>query len=94
MTPFRLIACALLVATLAGCSGKIASPAGQACSRELDIANRELEDAKVKGFGGSVQWLKAAGLLTEANTRYQLESFGPCLEKAKRARVYIEEAQK
>lgn len=84
----------LMLAVLAGCGGKIASPEGQACSRELDIANKELEDAKVKGFGGTVQWLKAATLLTDANTRYQLESFGPCLEKARRARLYIEEAQK
>jgi hypothetical protein len=90
----RLIATALLLATLAACSGKIATPEGQACSRELDIANKELDEAKVKGFGGTVQWIKAAALLTDANTRYQVESYGPCLDKARRARVYIQEAQK
>ena len=93
MTP-RLIVPVLLLVALAGCSGKIATAEGQACSRELDIANKELEDAKVKGFGGSVQWIKAAALLTEANTRYQVESFGSCLDKARRARLYIQEAQK
>jgi len=94
MTPIRTFLLAVFLLSVAGCSGKIASPEGQACSRELDIANKELEDAKVKGFGGSVQWIKAAALLTEANTRYQVESFSACLDKARRARLYIQESQK
>ena len=85
---------AMLASMAAGCGGRISSPEGQACSQELDTANRELDEAKVKGFGGSIQWLKAATLLTDANTRYQFESFAVCLDKAKRARAYIEEAQK
>jgi hypothetical protein len=91
----------LLVATLTvaglvltACGGKIATQSGQECSSQLHIANQELEDAKVKGFSGSVQWIKAAGLLAEANTQMQFEHFDSCLNKVQRARAYLREAQK
>ena len=87
-----LTVCACLF--LAACSGRIASPAGQECAETLRIANQELEDAKVKGFGGSIQWIKAAGLLTDASVHQQFEKFTSCADKARRARIYIHEAQK
>lgn len=80
--------------SLAACGGKIATHKGQECTEQLRIANQELEDAKVKGFGGSVQWVKAAGLLAEANTQAQFEHFDSCLSKVQRARTYLHEAQK
>lgn len=78
----------------AGCGGRIATPEGQACSEQLHIANQELDDAKLKGLSGTVPWLKAAGLLTAANTALQVEHFGDCLDKVRRARAYIREAQR
>ncbi len=83
-----------LVLLLAACSGRIATPAGQECAEGLRIANQELEDAKVKGFGGAVQSIKAAGLLTDASVHQQLERFASCTDKVRRARIYIREAQK
>ena len=79
---------------LAACSGRVASPAGQECAEGLRIANQELEDAKVKGFSGSIQWVKAAGLLTDASVHQQLEKFESCADKVRRARIYIIEAGK
>jgi len=79
---------------LAACSGRVATPAGQECAEGLRIANQELEDAKVKGFSGSIQWIKAAGLLTDASVHQQLEKFESCADKVRRARIYIEEAEK
>lgn len=79
---------------LAACSGRIATPAGQECAEGLRIANQELEDAKVKGFSGSIQWIKAAGLLTDAGVHQQLEKFASCSDKVRRARIYIKEAGK
>ena len=76
------------------CSGRVGSPAGQECAEGLRIANQELEDAKVKGFGGSIQWIKAAGLLTDASVHQQLEKFESCSDKVRRARIYIKEAGK
>jgi hypothetical protein len=79
---------------LAACSGRVATPAGQECAEGLRIANQELEDAKVKGFSGSIQWIKAAGLLTDASVHQQLEKFPSCSDKVRRARIYIKEAGK
>lgn len=79
---------------LGGCGGKIATERGQACSQALHVANQELEDAKVKGLSGSIQWIKAANLLAAANARMQVEKFENCLDKVRRARIYIQEAQK
>ncbi len=79
---------------MAGCGGRIATPAGQECSAALQVANQELEDAKVKGLGGSIQWIKAANLLAAANAQMQVERFDSCLDKVHRARIYIREANK
>jgi hypothetical protein len=79
---------------LAACSGRVATPAGQECAEGLRIANQELEDAKVKGFSGSIQWIKAAGLLTDASVHQQLEKFESCSDKVRRARIYIKESGK
>lgn len=79
---------------LSACSGRVATPAGQECAEGLRIANQELDDAKVKGFSGSIQWIKAAGLLTDASVHQQLEKFPSCADKVRRARIYIREAGK
>ena len=89
-TALMLSACLLLAA----CSGRVASPAGQECVEGLRIANQELEDAKVKGFNASIQWIKAAGLLTDASVHQQLEKYESCADKVRRARIYIKEAGK
>ena len=86
----------LLVAglLLAGCGGRIATPVGQQCSEGLRVANKELEDAKAKGFGGHVDLVKAANLLAAASVQEQFEKFEGCIDKVRRARIYIQEAQK
>ena len=85
---------ALALLLLASCGGKIATTQGQECSSQLRVANQELQDAKVKGFGGTIEWLKAADLLLAAGTQEQLERFDSCLDKVARARTYIRAAQK
>lgn len=96
MKPVQLYTALLLSVCLflAACSGRVATPAGQECTEGLRIANQELEDAKVKGFSGSIQLIKAAGLLTDASVHEQLEKFPSCADKVRRARIYIKEAQK
>jgi len=85
-----LSVCLFLVA----CSGRVATPVGQECVVGLRIANQELEDAKVKGFSGSIHWIKAAGLLTDASVHQQFERYDRCADKVRRARIYIKEAGK
>jgi len=81
--------------TLAACSGRnLGTPVADECNEGLRIANQELEDAKVKGFSGSVQWIKAANLLAAAGIQQSLERFESCADKVRRARLYIKDAQK
>ena len=84
----------ILGLSLAACGGRIATPVGQECAEGLRIANQELDEAKVKGFSGSIQWIKAANLLAGANVQEQFEKYESCADKVRRARIYIQEAQK
>ncbi|MCK7580157.1 MAG: hypothetical protein MZV65_33775 [Chromatiales bacterium] len=94
-TPLQLTGLAIATAlTLSACGGRVASPEGQECGELVRLGNEELEAAKVKGFGGSVQWIKAANLLAGASFQQQLERFESCIDKARRARIYIQESQK
>lgn len=79
---------------LLACSGRIATPVGQECAEGVRIANQELDEAKVKGFSGSIQWIKAANLLAGASVQEQFEKYESCADKVRRARIYIQEAQK
>lgn len=92
--PTRTALALAAVLALAACSGRVATPEGQECVEGLRVANQELDDAKVKGLGGTVQWIKAAQLLAAANVQQQLEHFESCADKVRRARIYIQEAQK
>mgnify|MGYP006337397079 FL=1 len=94
LSPASTVLALSLCLFLAACSGRVATPAGQECVEGLRIANQELEDAKVKGFGASIQWIKAAGLLTDATVHQQLEKYESCADKVRRARIYIKEAEK
>jgi len=88
-----LLLCACLV--LFACSGRnLNTPVAEECNSDLRLGNQELEDAKIKGFGGSIQLVKAANLLAAAGIQQQLERFDSCADKARRARLYIREAQR
>jgi hypothetical protein len=79
---------------VAACSGRIATPAGQECSETLRLAEKEYEAAKVDTFTGSLEMLKAANLMSQASVARQFEKFASCTDKARRARIYIQEARK
>ncbi|MEO7859401.1 MAG: hypothetical protein ABIU05_02980 [Nitrospirales bacterium] len=64
------------------------------CQQRLDNAFRELEQAKANGFSGSVNWSKAATLLSAAKVQQQFDKYPNCIDKVKRARYYIKESQK
>jgi hypothetical protein len=91
LTALCLIATAVLATA---CSGRIASDQAVECSEGLKIAYAELEEAEVRGFGGTVAWSKAAGLLTAASVQKEFEKYPNCVDKVRRARLYIREAQR
>ena len=83
-----------VAAVAASCSGapKDLELARQ-CSDGLDTAYKELDFAKAKGFGGTVDWTKAASLLSAASVQKEFAKYPNCVDKVRRARYYIEKSQ-
>lgn len=86
-----IIACAA-AALLLGVNSVSATQEAR-CSKGLNVAEQELSDARVKGFGGSVAFVKAAGLLTGAAVQKQFGKYRNCIIKVDRARKLIKKAR-
>jgi hypothetical protein len=82
-----VLICSLAVA--AGCAGNPNSPLARQCENGLSIAYKELDLAKAKGFDGTVEYSKAAGLLTAAKVQFEFGKYPNCVEKVDRARAFI-----
>jgi hypothetical protein len=78
---------------VAACAGNPGGATAQRCSTGLDTAFRELDLAKAEGFGGTVDWAKAASLLAAAKVQSEFEHYPNCIEKVDRARVYIRQSK-
>ena len=77
----------------AGCAGNPNSSLARQCESGLDVAYKELDFAKAKGFGGTVEYTKAAGLLSAAKIQSEFGKYPNCIEKVGRARAYIAKSQ-
>lgn len=77
----------LVCITLGGCAGRTDGRA--ACGSLIDQGWKELDIAKAEGFSGTVSYAKAASLLAAAKGQQVIDRFPSCINKAKRARVYI-----
>jgi len=64
------------------------------CENGLKAAYRELDFAKAKGFGGTVEYSKAATLLTGAKIQSEFGKYPNCIDKVRRARAYIAKSRK
>ncbi|RYY03692.1 MAG: hypothetical protein EOO53_07270 [Gammaproteobacteria bacterium] len=64
------------------------------CASESDTAWKELSLSKAKGFGGTVSYAKALGLLTAARPLQVAEKFEACYNNAHSAREYISNSYK
>jgi len=82
-------------ALLAACAGppKDVDIADQ-CENGLKVAYEELDYAKAKGLSGTVDWTKAAGLLSAASVQNEFGRYPNCVDKVRRARYYIQQSQK
>ena len=89
----HLAVVALLPWILGACAGNPGGNLAHQCATGLDQAFRELDLAKADGFGGTVDWTKAAGLLAAAKVQYEFEHYPNCIEKVGRARVYIRQSK-
>lgn len=84
--------CIFSLVALTSCAGK--TQFRSACSSELSAAKEEASISKAKGFGGTISYTKAAGLITSAVTMQTVENYDACYNQAKKARFYIRESQK
>lgn len=80
----------IMVSIMIGaCSGNPGSTSAERCAQGLAAARGELNTARVNGFGGTVNWSKAASLLTAAKVQYEFERYPNCIDKVQRARAYL-----
>jgi hypothetical protein len=82
-----LMICSLTVA--AGCAGNPHSSLARQCENGLSTAYKELDFAKAKGLDGTVEYSKAAGLLTAAKVQFEFGKYPNCIDKVDRARAFI-----
>ena len=78
---------------IAGCETNPSSASARKCNQSLKVANKEVNLAKIKGFSGTVEYAKAAGLLTGAAVQYEFGKYPNCISKVKRARRFIKNSQ-
>ncbi|OMH31856.1 hypothetical protein BGP75_16200 [Motiliproteus sp. MSK22-1] len=81
----------ILFIFIAGCAAK--KNFRVTCASELDVAWKELDIAKAKGFSGTVSYTKAAGLLSLAKSMQTVENFDNCVRHVKDARYYIKQSR-
>lgn len=81
----------LMTVLFAGCAARTDGRAS--CNSLVDQGWKELDIAKAEGFDGTVSYAKAASLLAAAKGQQVIERFPSCINKAKRARIYIAESR-
>lgn len=64
------------------------------CENGLKAASRELDLAKAKGLGGTVEITKAATLLAGAKVQSEFGKYPNCIDKVRRARAFIARSRK
>lgn len=87
-----VICCVSTSLMLSACAGK--TQFRSACANELQAAKEESSISEAKGFGGTVSYTKAAGLITTAMASQVAENYDACFRQAKKARFYIRESKK
>jgi len=87
-----IIAIASIVAACAGAPKDIAL--ARQCESGLKTAYQELDFARANGFGGTVDWTKAASLLSAASVQQEFGKYPNCVDKVRRARYYIGQSKK
>jgi hypothetical protein len=93
LKPVRPAAAALILLAFAACTANHGSTMAEDCSQGLATAEKELLDAKAKGFGGAVGLTQAASLIAAAKVQSEFKRYPNCVDKVRRARVHISKAQ-
>jgi hypothetical protein len=83
----------IFLAIITGCAGNPSGSQARQCENGLTVAYQELDFANAKGFGGTVEYTKAASLLAAAKIQSEFGKFPNCIDKVQRARAYIAKSQ-
>lgn len=83
----------VMIFLISGCETNPSSASAGQCQQGLKKANKELNFAKAEGFSGTVEYSKAATLLTGAAIQYEFGKYPNCINKVKRARRFIRNSQ-
>ena len=78
---------------IAGCQTNPSSSSARQCLSGLKAAKAELNYAETHGFSGTVEYTKAATLITGASIQYEFGKYPNCINKVKRARYFIKNSQ-
>jgi len=89
-----IVALTLSLLLLGGCAGNPTSDVAKQCRDGLAVAYQELDFAKTQGFEGTVDYAKAAGLLTAAKVQEEFGKYPNCVDKVDRARAFIRQSMK
>ena len=82
--------CLSLALVAGACSGEPGEVSlGPDCAEGLAAAERELDDARARGFGESVAWTRAASLIGAARVQQGFGEYENCVLKARDARAYL-----
>jgi hypothetical protein len=94
MRPLIMTVLTLFLAVATGCAGNPNSSLAKQCENGLNVAYKELDFAKANGFGGTVEYSKAASLLGAAKIQSEFGKYPNCIDKVQRARAYIVKSRK
>jgi hypothetical protein len=87
-----LTAIPVIAAILTGCAGDPADKGlGPSCASGLDAASRELGKAKAAGLADTVNWGKAASLISAAKIQQQFSEYQNCVVKTREAQRLLRE---
>lgn len=91
-TASTLITLMCTAATLAACAGDPEDRGlGPACAKGLKAASSQLNHAKANGLSDSVDWGKAASLISAAKIQQQFSEYKNCVVKTREASRLLRE---
>ncbi len=91
MQTLKMLMLVAALSSLQACAGRMNGRVQ--CDNLVDAAWKELDLAKAQGLDGTVSYTKAASLIAAAKGQQLIERFPSCINKAKRARVYIAQSR-
>lgn len=83
----------LTIFLIAGCETNPSSQSARQCQEGLKAAYKELNFAEAQGFSGTVEYTKAATLLSGASIQYEFGKYPNCIDKVNRANVFIKNSR-